>query len=260
MTNLVSREKLEYIARKVLHYPLHDAEKDYFLAFAMKLISESHLSKSLVFKGGTSIYHCYLEQLRFSEDLDFTSLDSDIKLVDVKKVFKSLDFFEIKKQYKSEATIKIEKLKYYGVLDVPNSIKIEVDYLQNVLLPPVQKRYQNVWGFDFTVNVMDSVEICAEKLRACNDRFRYRDFYDLYMMATILKIDFNKAAALLPKKEIRKPFSKNNIIENLNLALGEISTSGDTITYKKPLKAKDLQMFSDDLEVPFLEPNVNKLG
>lgn len=75
MNKLIAREKLENIAKKVLNYPLHDAEKDYFLTLAMKLIYESNLSNNLVFKGGTSIYHCYLEQLRFSEDLDFTSLD-----------------------------------------------------------------------------------------------------------------------------------------------------------------------------------------
>ena len=256
MVKLISREKLEYIARKVLYYPLHDAEKDYFLTLAMKLISESHLSNTFVFKGGTSIYHCYLEQLRFSEDLDFTSLDNNIEMKDITKIFVKSDNFEIKKKYESKATIKIEKLKYYGVLDVPNNIKVEIDYLQNVLLPPVQKRYQNVWDLDFTVSVMDHIEICAEKLRACNDRFRYRDFYDLYMMVTILNIDVEKAVALVPQKEIRKSFSKNNIIENLNLALGEISTSGDTVTYEKPVEPNKLKGFFNKLEVPVLEPNV----
>jgi len=256
MVKLISREKLENIAKKVLHYPLHDAEKDYFLTLAMKLISESHLSNTLVFKGGTSIYHCYLEQLRFSEDLDFTSLDNNIQLKDITKVFTKSNIFEIKKKYESNATIKIEKLKYSGVLDVPNNIKVEVDFLQNVLLPTVQKKYQNVWELDFTVNVMDPVEICAEKLRACNDRFRYRDFYDLYMMANFLKIDIKQAIALLSDKEIRKTFGKNNIIENLNLALGEISTSGDTVTYKKYIEPSELKNFFNKLELPTLESNV----
>jgi len=34
MTQLISREKLEYIAKKVLHYPLHD-EKYYTTLFTM---------------------------------------------------------------------------------------------------------------------------------------------------------------------------------------------------------------------------------
>ncbi len=256
MVKLISREKLEYIARNVLVYPLHDAEKDYFLTLAMKLISESHLSNVLVFKGGTSIYHCYLEQLRFSEDLDFTSKDSNIDIEEIKKIFTKTESLKIKKQYKSKATIKIEKLKYFGVLDVPNSIKIEIDYLQNILLPPVQKKYNNVWDIDFTVNVMDPMEICAEKLRACNDRFRYRDFYDLYMMLSVLDIDIKQAIGLISQKEIRKPFSKDNIIENLNLALGEIAKSGDTVTYKEPIEFDELKKFFNNLELPILETNV----
>ncbi|UCC40275.1 MAG: nucleotidyl transferase AbiEii/AbiGii toxin family protein [Candidatus Aminicenantes bacterium] len=43
-----------------------DAEKDYFLAVILKMIYNSFLADSLVFKGGTAIHHCYLEQLRFS--------------------------------------------------------------------------------------------------------------------------------------------------------------------------------------------------
>lgn len=46
MSQLISREKLEYTAKRVLHYPLHDAEKDYFLVLAMQLISLSPLSKN----------------------------------------------------------------------------------------------------------------------------------------------------------------------------------------------------------------------
>lgn len=258
MIELISREKLEYVARKVLHFPLHDAEKDYFLTLVMKLVSESDLSKKLVFKGGTSIYHCYLEQLRFSEDLDFTSLDNSINMKDIGKIFTKADVFEIKKEYESKATLKIEKLKYYGILEVPNSIKFEVDHLQNVVLPAVARKYNNIWGLDFAVNVMDPIEICAEKLRACNDRFRYRDFYDLYLMVNTLKLDIKCSIALLPKKEIRKDFSKDNIMNNLDLALNEVSTIGDTVVYKKFVKSRQLKEFFSKLELPSFSSNVSK--
>lgn len=42
---LISREKLEYIAKKVLRYSLQDAEKDYFLALTMRIISLSALGE-----------------------------------------------------------------------------------------------------------------------------------------------------------------------------------------------------------------------
>ncbi|KUK67366.1 MAG: hypothetical protein XD87_0173 [candidate division WS6 bacterium 36_33] len=256
MTQLLSREKLEYVAKKVLHYPLHDAEKDYFLALAMKLVSQSSLSEKLVFKGGTAIYHCYLDQLRFSEDLDFTSLDKNIQVKDIRKILTKDNLFEVKKEYKSEQTLKIEKLKYYGVLDTPNSIKFEVDHFQNVVLPGVKKEYKNAWEMSFSANVMDPTEICAEKLRACNDRFRYRDFYDLYMMIKTLDLDLKDVISLIPQKEIRKPFSKKNVTENLNFALNEISEQGDTVSYKKDVGKEDLIRFFNSLELPTLMPNV----
>jgi predicted nucleotidyltransferase component of viral defense system len=70
---MLSRQQLEIINRKTLRYPLHIAEKDYLLALVLQLITDSPLGEKLVFKGGTAVHHCYLEQHRFSEDLDFSS-------------------------------------------------------------------------------------------------------------------------------------------------------------------------------------------
>jgi len=256
MVKLISREKLEHTARKKLKYPLHDAEKDYFLALVAKIVAKSNLSKTLVFKGGTAIHHCYLDQLRFSQDLDFTSKKKNIILDEISALFKNYDLFEIKKPYLSKATIKIEQLKYYGLLDTPNSIKFEVDHFQNVVLPSVHKKYQNVWNLDFKINTMDPLEICAEKIRACNDRFRYRDFYDLFMLFNSLKIDTNKAISLIPKKEIRNTISKANIVKNLELALGEFSKKGNTVFYKEEIKPQNLKSFISSLNVPSYHPNV----
>ncbi len=64
--DLITRAQIEVINKRNLRYPLADAEKDYFLAVILKIIYNSLLADSLVFKGGTAIHHCYLEQLRFS--------------------------------------------------------------------------------------------------------------------------------------------------------------------------------------------------
>ncbi len=69
---LLNKTELQ-IANKHFKYPLAIAEKDYFLALVSKIIYDSPLSEKLVFKGGTALHHIYLEQLRFSEDLDFTA-------------------------------------------------------------------------------------------------------------------------------------------------------------------------------------------
>jgi len=253
---LITREKLEYTARKILGYSMQDAEKDYFLALVMQIISNSELGKLLVFKGGTAIHHCYLEQLRFSEDLDFTSLDKDILLDSLSGLFNKQEIFEIKKEYESYATIKIERLKFNGILELSNSLKIEVDKFQNVHLPAIKKYYKNEWELTFKVNVMDPVEICAEKIRAANDRFRYRDFYDLYMLANKYGIDLSESIKIISKKEIRKPISKFNIIRNLKYAFEEKKDGMDIIFYKKEISNGKMKAFIEDLNIPDFNTNV----
>ncbi len=213
-TDLISRAQLARVSRTKLKYPLQIAEKDYFLTLAVWVIDHSSLREKLVFKGGTALHHHYLPQLRFSEDLDFTSLDTDITLDEVTEVFDACDFFTVKKKYSSAATIKLEKLQYSGILAQPNHIKVEIDHRQNVVLPPRRRVYHNVWGLDVKANVMDVREICAEKLRAMSDRARYRDFYDMYLILRDMKPDFGEVVALLRKKEIRETVHRERILEN----------------------------------------------
>ena len=179
---MLSRSQLELINKKSLKYPLQVAEKDYMLALTLQLISESSLSKKLVFKGGTAIHHCYLKQYRFSEDLDFSTGQKPISMKEVQEVLISSGYLEIKKQFQSESTIKIERLLYTGPLGHPNSIKVEADFHQNVLLPTKSLPYHTAWGLEFPVKVMDIKEICAEKVRAMSDRARFRDFFDYFMI------------------------------------------------------------------------------
>jgi predicted nucleotidyltransferase component of viral defense system len=54
-------------------------EKDYILSWILFGISKhEHLSKTIVFKGGTVLKKVYFEDYRFSEDLDFTLFNPEI--------------------------------------------------------------------------------------------------------------------------------------------------------------------------------------
>src|SRR3989339_539939 len=217
LINMITRQQLEITNRKGLKYPLQVAEKDYFLALVLKIIANSPLKDILIFKGGTAIHHCYLEQHRFSEDLDFSANQRPISLEELKNIFAGIDCLSVKKDYLSGATLKIERLQYTGPLVQPNSLKVEIDFLQNVLLPPKTVKYNNVWGLDFEVNVMDIKEICAEKIRATNDRARYRDFYDLYLILNSYKIDLAEIIKYIKQKEIRHTINKANILNNWSI-------------------------------------------
>ncbi|MCK9438483.1 nucleotidyl transferase AbiEii/AbiGii toxin family protein [Patescibacteria group bacterium] len=232
---LIDRRKLEAVNRVLLKYPLAIAEKDYFLAIISKIIFESKIKNKLIFKGGTALHHVYLPQLRFSEDLDFSSGGAKIEIDEVREIFSDFDFLKIKKDYVSGATVKIEKLQYSGPLVQPDSIKVEIDFLQNVILPPLEMNYVNVYGVKTKVRVMDIREIMAEKIRAMSDRVKYRDFYDFSMIMTRLEVDLNEVLSLVEKKEVRSTISVEKILNNWNLAILEKENDFDSIYYTQKL-------------------------
>ena len=246
---MLTRQQLEIINRKSLRYPLHIAEKDYFLAQVLQIIATSTTGKTFIFKGGTALHHCYLEQYRFSEDLDFSSNRTPLSIEAVRKIFDNIDYLNIKKDYLTEATIKIEKLQYAGPLIQPNSLKVEIDFLQNVMLPPQTLAYQNVWGVDFTVAVMDIKEICAEKIRAMSDRARYRDFYDIYLLLEKYKLDLDEIVLYVRQKEIRRPITKTSIQTNWKVIATEKEQEMGQIYYS--MQVEDNQIEALIKSLPF---------
>lgn len=228
--------------RRSLNYNPMTAEKEYFLAVVSQVIYNSPLAKKIVFKGGTALHHCYLPQSRFSEDLDFSTIDTPISLDDVKKVIESQPFLEVKDTYVSKATIKIERLKYSGVLDQANSLKLDIDVVQNVVLPPKELPYTNIWGVETKVHVMDIKEICSEKLRAMSDRARYRDFYDFVLVMREYSFNFVEVYDLLKQKEIRKVVSKDAILANWQLAKEGKLKERTMVYYKDPIVDHDEQV------------------
>ncbi|MCY4487141.1 MAG: nucleotidyl transferase AbiEii/AbiGii toxin family protein [Deltaproteobacteria bacterium] len=56
--------------------PWEVLERDYLLSWLLAGIAEKPaLRDNLVFKGGTALKKCYFGEYRFSEDLDFSSLE-----------------------------------------------------------------------------------------------------------------------------------------------------------------------------------------
>lgn len=58
-------------------------EKDYVLGWLLAgIAADPELSDCWIFKGGTCLRKCYYETYRFSEDLDFTVIDSGPETAD----------------------------------------------------------------------------------------------------------------------------------------------------------------------------------
>lgn len=251
-TNRLTRQQLELINRRTLRYPLQIAEKDYYLALAVHLVYASPLKDKLIFKGGTALHHCYLSQKRFSEDLDFTSIDPHISLDEIVSILEADGTFKANKIYLSDFTIKIERLQYQGLLGQPGNIKFEVDHHQNVVLPGRNVAYKNVWKVNTIPAVMDSREICAEKIRAVSQRARYRDFYDLYFLINKLGINFDDSLHLLRQKEIRTPVVSTNIASNWSVAKEQKGRDLGSIYCSEEIANNDMEIFLQNiLHSPF---------
>lgn len=230
----MNRQQLAIANQRAHQYPLQVAEKDYYLALAVQIIAASPLGDRLVFKGGTAIHHCYLPQHRFSEDLDFTSLDKNLTMAEVAATLEATGDFAVKKQYESNATLKIERLGYPGLLDQPGAIKVEIDRLQNVMLPAVARTYANAYGVEATIKTMQLDEIVAEKIRATSSRVRYRDFYDLYLLLQDDRTDLERSLTLVSQKEIRTRIAPEEIRRNWLQALTQ-SDQDKRAIYRKVL-------------------------
>lgn len=235
--DLLNKSQLSIINKNNLRYPLAKAEKDYFLAVVLKILYSSVLKNKLVFKGGTALNHLYLDQLRFSEDLDFGTLNP-VMLEDFQKVFSEYNFLEIKKVSPSDFSLKIDRLKFIGPLGHPNSLKMNIDLTQEIILPANKMNYKNIYGVGVKVLGMDLIEICAEKVRAINERARYRDFYDLTMVFKKIPVEILKIIEVLRKKELRKELKKEYILENLKIAQEAKDSGMESLYYRKEI-AKD---------------------
>jgi predicted nucleotidyltransferase component of viral defense system len=77
LSNELARQGGQRIPEAVL-------ERDYCLSWFLVGMSQSPLLEILIFKGGTAIKKCYIQDYRFSEDMDFT-LAKEIAFEEIQK-------------------------------------------------------------------------------------------------------------------------------------------------------------------------------
>lgn len=243
--DLLDRPRLEILNKRGPKYNLQDAEKDYFLAVILSIIYASGLKDALVFKGGTAIYHCYLDQIRFSKDLDFTSR-TKVKLSDVENLFSGFEIFKLKDIEEKKFGMAFS-VQYRGVLAQPDTIEIDINTNQKILLEPKTMECRNYYGVKLSCPVMDENEIFAEKIRTLNDRARPRDPYDMVILQRKLGLKLDEGLALLAKKEMFKPLNKESIAENLRISKERFEDEMEELYYREPVTKEEIQKFSDEL-------------
>lgn len=207
-------------------------DKDWILGhFLNAMFSIESVRQNFVFKGGTCLRKCYIEDYRFSEDLDFTLLDHDfeidskfinsiIKIAEEKSGVKF--YFERKKLQKSNNEDQGYEIsiKFWGAdhkkqqKPLPPSrwqttIKIDISFSEKLLTPvefkPIFHNYSDKKEISQIIPVYSLNEIVSEKLRALIQRNRPRDIYDIWNLSNYYQeIDYSVIKILLLQKAKNK--------------------------------------------------------
>ena len=181
-------------------------EKDYMLSWILKGVAQhKHLSKTIVFKGGTVLKKIYFEDYRFSEDLDFTLLNNEITNEQIFAWFKETFEYILE-----EANIRLEiidnnehedgginfYISYMGPLGGQgNNKKVKVDISRSEklefkpLLKTVLLGYSDLTEHQLLCYSLE--EVVVEKMRTVMQRMQARDFYDLWYLLEVHGMDAN---------------------------------------------------------------------
>lgn len=221
----------------------------FFLISVLKdIYSDTELSASLGFKGGTAQMLFY-DLPRFSVDLDFNLLNPDRS---------SAIYNKIRTIILNYGTIRDEALKHFGLLLVldygtnERNLKIEISNRQF----PDSYEINNYLGI--AMNVMIKPDMFAHKLCALLDRkdFTSRDVFDLFYFmsqktpvnAKIIEIRMRKDLEQYIDLCISRIEKLNP--KNLLYGLGELVDPGLKSFVKTRLKSETIQLLKMYKEFP----------
>src|SRR5208283_3822091 len=178
------------------------AEKEVVLTFLLQLLSERGILDRLAFKGGTCLRKMFVgSQGRFSTDLDFTGIeehDHEEIILDMMQAFEQ-PFHGIQFAIPDDSYYETQDGLSWGVNPTyshdwnasgVSEVKLQISRretptLPTVRLPQIEQSYFKLWPFvPSEIICLALPEILAEKIRACYQRNKARDIYDLGAFAT----------------------------------------------------------------------------
>jgi predicted nucleotidyltransferase component of viral defense system len=207
-------------------------EKDYILSWILFGIAQhEHLSKMIVFKGGTVLKKVYFNDYRFSEDLDFTLLDNTIPN---EQIFKW--FAEIFEFIKEEANIPLEIIDSnehedggvnfyigyvgpFGGIGANKRVKVDIAKTEVLEFKPVMKdafiSYSDLQEHQLLCYSLE--EVLVEKMRSILQRMQARDFYDIWYLLEIHGMDIDLCSREFKSKCESKGLDASDFFKKLVL-------------------------------------------
>jgi predicted nucleotidyltransferase component of viral defense system len=205
---IIQKELIEHSEK--YEVPTSTIDKDWVLGHLLNaMFCFERVKELFVFKGGTCLKKCYIQDFRFSGDLDFTLIDTDFPLdEDIIRTFLKkanelsgigFHIFNFKKQIFEDNNQGYEViLKFWGANHKANQaplpvkrwqdkIKIDVVFSKKILEKHLKKNIHHPYSdkrliFN-SVNTYSFNEIVAEKLRSLIQRNRPRDIFDNWYFA-----------------------------------------------------------------------------
>ena len=208
----------------------HEIEKDYILSWLLQgIANHSQLASKLVFKGGTVLKKVYFEDYRFSEDLDFTLIHSELSN---DQIFEW--FFQVFEYIREEANIPLDIIEsndhkdgginfyisYVGPLGgFGSNKKIKVDISRSEKLQFNAIHQKVILGYSDQVEhalyCYALEEVLIEKLRSVMQRMQARDFYDIWYLTEINGMDLAIYASEFKSKCESKGLNPNDFHSKL---------------------------------------------
>ena len=207
---MIRPQILHKISNRKLVRP-QQIEKDYIISWILWGISKQALLKQiLIFKGGTCLKKIYIEDYRYSEDMDFT-LDPDIEdKISNEEIYQAFDeaFLNIKDVSNIELTIpeasqdiheSSNSIKFYIEYIGPfggknNHVKIDItrgEKLEfDIEYKPIKHEYTDLEEEgEYKIQCYSLEEIIIEKMAAMMGRTVPRDLYDFDYLTAIEGIE-----------------------------------------------------------------------
>ncbi len=180
-------------------------ERDYVLAHVIAGLASLEIDNGLVFKGGTALRLCHIEDYRYSADLDFSLVSGSIEngykaitlaLASAGGAIQGLHLTEDEPP----------RIAYVGPLGRERTLKLDIAADELVLTTerkPLLPRWPDL-PTNVDVHVYSLLEIAGEKLRCVLQRLQCRDLFDLYLLFEEVQVDAIEAAQVFSPKAKHK--------------------------------------------------------
>jgi predicted nucleotidyltransferase component of viral defense system len=230
---MISEAEIKHLSTE-LGVPLHYVEKDYVMGWLLwGVFSDPFLQQTLILKGGNCLRKVYFPDTRFSDDLDFTSLQledgSSFKsrlnaicdLVSAKTgiVFETDDTAVKEKTTPHSDSDAMDARVYFrgiaGDSSVTLRVKFDLSEYEKIVLPvqkhPMIHPFSDAIDCSTEVHTYSIEEVLAEKLRSWIQRTRSRDLFD------VVKI-LESRSIPISKRSILRVFMEKTIFKNVPIA------------------------------------------